>query len=106
MREATDYSICYACSGQQDAGSLLLSDLLSLMQRIQTSIRINDLASEVISLEDNELQADRFILDDLTPQYAMTNAALNVCHTMLGNAFSRLQLARNSRFPLAPEPVS
>jgi hypothetical protein len=97
MREATDYSIFYAHSGQRDAASLLLSNLLSLMQRIQTSIRFNDLASDV-SLEDDDLDGDRFILDDLTAHCAMANAALNVCHTILGNAFSRLQLASNSKF--------
>jgi hypothetical protein len=35
------------------------------MQRIQTSIRFNDSASEV-SLEDDDLDGDRFILDALT----------------------------------------
>jgi hypothetical protein len=72
---------------------LLLSDLLSLMQRIQTSIRFNDLALAVVSLENNDLDGGLFILDDLTPRHAMANAALNVCHIVLGNAFSRLQVA-------------
>jgi hypothetical protein len=93
MREATDYSIFLAHHGQQDATSLLLSDFLSLMQRVQTSIKFNDLALAVVGLENNDLDGDLFILDDLTPRYAIANAALNVCNTVLGNAFSRLQVA-------------
>jgi hypothetical protein len=50
---------------QKNGERLLLSNLLSGMQRIQTSIRFNDSASEV-SLEDDDLDGDRFILDALT----------------------------------------
>jgi hypothetical protein len=93
MQEATDYRMSLAHQEQQDATSLLLSDLLSMMQRIQTSIRFNDSAMATVSLENSNLDGDLFILDDLTPRYAMANAALTVSHTMLGNAFSRLQVA-------------
>jgi hypothetical protein len=94
MQEATDYRVSFAHQGQQDATSLLLSDLLSVIQRIQTSIRFNDSAMAVFSLENSDLDGDLFIQDDLTPRYATANAALTASHTILGNASSRLQMVR------------
>jgi hypothetical protein len=93
MRDAIDYDIFYARHEQQDATSLLLSDLLSLMRRVETSIRFNDLALAVVSLENDDPDGNFFVLDDLIPRYAMANAALTASHIMLGNAFSRLQVA-------------
>jgi hypothetical protein len=91
MRDATDYCISLAYHEQQDAANLLLPDLPSLMQRIQTSIRFSDMALAVVSMENNDLDGDLFISDDLTPRYVTANAALNACHIVLSNAFSRLQ---------------
>jgi hypothetical protein len=63
MREAADYSIFFPRHEPRDATSLLLTDLLSLMQRIETNIRLNDLAIAVLRLESNDLDCDFFILD-------------------------------------------
>jgi hypothetical protein len=106
MREAADYSISYARHEPRDPTSLLLTDLLSLMQRIETNVRLNDLAIAVVSLENNDPDSDIFILDDLTPRYAMANAALTASHTMLGHAFSRLQVASKLDISTPINPLS
>jgi hypothetical protein len=98
MKKTTDGGHSFGCGGQQNAASSIHLDLLSLIRRIQTSIGFGELAMATAGPGGEEV-ADFFILDDVTPRYAIANAALNACHATLGEALCHLLEAEISSAP-------
>jgi hypothetical protein len=91
MKKTTDGGNSFGRVGQQ-AGSIH-SDLLSLIQRIQTSIGFAELTTATAGPGDEE-NADFFILDDVTPRCTTVDAALNACHGALVEALCHLLEAK------------
>ena len=96
MKNPTDGVNSIGFAGQQ-AGSVH-SDLLSLIQQIQACIRFTEQTMATVASDNGEVD-DFFILDDVTPHHAMVNAALNVCHTALGEALCHSLEAMMSSAP-------
>jgi hypothetical protein len=103
MKKVTGNNISFECGGQQ-AGSIF-PDLVSLIQRVQTSIRFSELALAAARLDRDEADADYFILDDVTPRYAMANAALHNCRARLSEALHNLPEAGMSGGPSDAHPL-
>ena len=66
-----------------DAGFYaVMSDLVSLIDRVQLSIKLIEAAQAQQGTADPEL-ADVIVLDDVTPLYAEAGAALDACNAGL-----------------------
>src|SRR4051812_17328095 len=92
---AGDASI--ASEDQNNSHHSIVSDLLSLMEHVQASIALIEgaLAREA-ALGSAELPANVVVLDDVTPRYMRTSAALSTCRAGLGVALHILLDARTA----------
>ena len=61
---------------------MVMSDLVSLIDRVKVSIKLIEAAQAQHDITDPEL-ADVVVLDDITPLYAHAGAALDACNTSL-----------------------
>lgn len=68
---------------------LVVSELVSLIDRVQTSIKLIDEAKARPAAGDLELD-DVVVLDDVTPLYAQAGAALDACNASLSAALQFL----------------
>ena len=71
---------------------LVVSDLVSLIDRVQTSIKLIETARATQARQatgDPELP-DVIVLDDVTPLYAKAGAALDACNASLSSALQFL----------------
>ena len=68
---------------------MVVSDLVSLIDRVQTSIKLVETAQAQPVDTDAEL-ADLVVLDDVTPLYAHASAALDACNASLTAALQFL----------------
>ena len=82
---------------QTDSHQLIAADLRSLIARIESSMRLIDAAMMEAGMLERGLthgdppgSADIFVLDDVTPRYAMASATLNACRAGLGHALQCL----------------
>jgi hypothetical protein len=83
--------------GRNDSYPSIVSDLASLMEHVQASIKLLDLAiARETSLGNQDVSANIVVLDDVTPRYAKANAALNACNAGLGIA---LHFLRDTKTP-------
>ena len=83
---------------RNDGHQLIVSELLSLIQHIQASMKLLEAAIAGESASGNQEAAGNvFVLDDVTPRYVKANAALSACSAGLGVALHVLQDARSTR---------
>jgi hypothetical protein len=76
----------------------IVSDLVSLIGRVQASIKLIESAIVRESpAGDLEVAANVVVLDDVTPRYLKAGAALNTCHAGLGAALHGLLDAKTSQ---------
>ncbi len=91
-----------AAMAETDSCGLIAADLRALITRIESSMRLIDAAmmqagtSETgFAYGDPAGSADIFVLDDVTPRYAMASATLNACRAGLGRALQCLSESGN-----------
>jgi hypothetical protein len=96
MKHATDGGISLEYPGQKAGQGSILSDLVDLMTRLQTSIKFNEQAVATVGSDGEGVAGPVFVLDDVTPRYAMANVALNACHAAMGEALCGLLEAQIS----------
>jgi hypothetical protein len=68
---------------------MVVSDLVSLIDRVQASIKLIERAQAQQATAETEL-ADVVVLDDVTPLYAQVSSALDACNASLGAALQFL----------------
>jgi hypothetical protein len=75
---------------------LIAADLRLLISQIETSMRRIATAMDQEHGSDPEGSADVFLLDDVTPRYAMASAALDARRAGLGHAVECLSEASST----------
>jgi hypothetical protein len=93
MHRETGRSSLANCQRHDDYWSII-SDLLVLIQCVKIGIRTSELASEFHGCD--QLADNSFILDDVTPRYAIINAALDACHAGLCESLRSVLKAKPS----------
>ncbi|MGE5157261.1 MAG: hypothetical protein ACM3OF_03850 [Gemmatimonas sp.] len=93
--EAGDVAV--PSGNRNDSFDLIVSDLASLVDHVQASIKLIEAAKAQDCAGEQEL-AEIVVLDDVTPLYAQAAAALDTCNTRLGAA---LRFLRNTKAPQA-----
>lgn len=75
-----------------DPHSLIVTDLVALIGHVQASLRLIEAAiAREAFLAEQDAAADVFVLDDVTPRYAVAFMALKACDAGLGMALDRLR---------------
>jgi hypothetical protein len=73
--------------GRNHSYHCIVSDLVSLIEHVQASMKLVESAIASEALADNEeIAANVVVLDDVTPRYVGANAALTACNAGLGAA--------------------
>jgi hypothetical protein len=95
MHNAGD-SIELGSDGQNDSYRSVVSDLVSLIEHVQTSLR---LIEQTMARETSPggQDANVIVLDDVSPRYVRTAAALRACDANLGAALHFLLDSRTPR---------
>jgi hypothetical protein len=89
MHIATDGDV--QPDGQIDNYSSVVSDLVSLIEHMQASMKMLEGAiARELPLADQEIGDNVIVLDDITPCYLKANAALHACKAGLGVALHSL----------------
>ena len=97
MQIATSNGIAPGPDGQDDSYRSVVSDLASLIEHVQASLRlIEQTMVRESSLGGQETAANVIVLDDVSPRYVKTAAALKACDANLGAA---LHFLLDSRAP-------
>lgn len=98
MHNASGSGASIQSDSQNDGYRAIASDLVSLIEHVQTSIKLIESAIErELPLGNQEIGANVVILDDVTPRYVKASAALNACNAGLGVALHFLLDTRTSR---------
>ena len=98
MQNATTGNAATPSADRNDGHHSIVSDLLSLIEHVQASITLIEgaIAREAApGNQDNP--ADVVVLDDVTPRYMKTSAALSTCRAGLGVALHILLDTRTTR---------
>jgi hypothetical protein len=76
---------------RNDAYRSVVSDVISLIEHVQASLRLieQEIARET-ALGGQDTSANVVVLDDVTPPYVRTTAALNACDANLAIALQSL----------------
>lgn len=92
-----------AAMAETDSHQLIAAELRALIARIEISVRLIDAAMEP---DDSAIlgailgaisgSTEIVVLDDVTPRYATTSAALNTCRAELGRALQELSESGNA----------
>jgi hypothetical protein len=78
--------------GRDDNYRLIVSDLASLIEHVQASMKLLELAiASEAPLGNQEVSANVVVLDDVTPRYVKANETLNACNARLGAALHFLR---------------
>jgi hypothetical protein len=100
MQNAADGGASAASDGPNNGYHAIVSDLLSLVARLQSSIKLIESAMvREAPLGNEEFATNVVVLDDVTPRYARANAALNAANAGLCAALHFLQDTRPSKYP-------
>lgn len=84
--------------GRNDGYDLIVSDLVSLIERVRESMNLVETAiAEESLLGDQELAANIVVLDDVTPRYTKVCAELTASNAGLAAALHLLLDSRTSR---------
>lgn len=85
-------------SDRNDAHHSIVSELASLIERVQAGMKLLEAAIARETAPGNQDAASNvFVLDDVTPRYEEANAALKTCNAGLGVALHYLLDTRASR---------
>jgi hypothetical protein len=90
---------------RDDSHHSIVSDIASLIERVQASMKL--IESAIVRdapLGNQEIAADVVVLDDVTPGYVRAHAALNASNASLGVALHVLLDATTSK-PTTDEPL-
>jgi len=72
---------------RRDGDQAIVSDLVSLIERVEASVRLIEAAiAKETCFGDQETAGNVVVLDDVTPRYVRANAALNSSEANLGAA--------------------
>jgi len=94
MQQATD-GISLPPGDRNDYHHAIVSDIVSLIERIRASMRLIDQAiASGASSGHQEIAGNVAVLDDVTPRFVQANAALIACSAGLG---ATLRLLLDSR---------
>jgi|SRR5664279_4802587 hypothetical protein len=96
MQNAAGDGVSAPSDGTNDSYHAVVSDLLSLIAHVQSSINLMESAMVSEPSRDNQ-ETNIVVLDDVTPRYAKANAALNAASAGLRVALHFLQDARPSK---------
>jgi multidrug resistance efflux pump len=100
MQNAADGGASAASDGPNNGYHAIVSDLVSLVAQLQSSIRLIESAmGRDAPLGNQEFATNVVVLDDVTPRYARANAALNAANAGLRAALHFLQDTRPSKHP-------
>jgi len=98
MQNAADDGIAFGPDGQNDSYRSVVSDLVSLIEHVQASLRlIEQTMVPETSLGGQENAANVVVLDDVSPRYVKAAAALMACDANLGIALDSLLDSRTPR---------
>jgi hypothetical protein len=98
MQNAAAGDASIQSADRMDGHHSIVSDLLSLIEHVQASIALIEgtLAREA-ALGNADIPANVVVLDDVTPRYMKTSAALSTCRAGLGVALHVLLDVRTGR---------
>jgi hypothetical protein len=83
---------------RNDSYRSIVSDLVSLIEHVQASMKLIESAIAGESpLGNQEVAANVVVLDDVTPRYVKASAALNTCNAGLGIALHFLLDTKTSK---------
>jgi hypothetical protein len=100
MQNAADGGTSTASDGSNDRYHAVVSDLVSLVAQLQSSIHLIESAMVGDTpLGHQEFASNIVVLDDVTPRYARANTALNAASAGLRMALHFLRDARPSKYP-------
>jgi hypothetical protein len=100
MQSAVDGGASAVSDGPNDSFHAVVSDLVSLVAQLQSSIDLIESAMVGDApLGHQEFASNIVVLDDVTPRYARANAALNAASAGLRAALHFLRDARPSKYP-------
>jgi hypothetical protein len=78
----------------------IVSDLVSLIEHVQASMKLIEAAiAEETPFDNHDTAANIVVLDDLTPRYLKASAALSACNAGLGVALHFVLDTGTSRTP-------
>jgi hypothetical protein len=98
MQNAEGGDASFQFDDQNYGYRLIVSDLVSLIEHVQASIKLIESAIDRESpAGDLEGAANIIVLDDVTPRYVRAGAALTTCHAGLGAALHALLDAKTSQ---------
>ena len=89
MQNATAGDEVVPLDDRDEGFYMVVSDLVSLIDRVQASMKLIETAQAQQAPAATEL-ADVVVLDDVTPLYAQASAALDACNASLGAALQFL----------------
>ena len=97
MQNAAGDGIAFGPDGQNDSYRSVVSDLVSLIEHVQASLRLIErtMVPET-SPGGQENAANVVVLDDVSPRYVKAAAALKACDANLGIALDFLLDSRTS----------
>jgi hypothetical protein len=102
MQNAAGGGTSVQSDGRNDSYHSVVSDLVSLIDRLQTSMELIESAIATEAFHgDQETATDVVVLDDVTPRYARAQQALNTCNAGLGLALQVLRDSGTSSHPTA-----
>ena len=91
MSNAAEDGTSAQSGARNDSYHSIVSDLVSLIDRVQASMKLIESAIASEALVDNqEIAANVVVLDAVTPRYVEANAALTACNASLGLALHLL----------------
>ncbi|WP_050426201.1 hypothetical protein [Bradyrhizobium tropiciagri] len=92
MENAAADGVAVCLDEGNDPYSLIVTDLVALIGHVQASLRLIEaaIAREAL-LAEQDAAADIFVLDDVTPRYAVASTTLKACDANLGMALDRLR---------------
>jgi hypothetical protein len=98
MQNAAGDGIEIQPDDRNDAYRSVVSDLVSLIEHVQASLKLIESAiARETSLADQDASPNVIVLDDVTPRYAKASAALKACDADLGISLHFLLDSRASK---------
>jgi multidrug resistance efflux pump len=98
MKKAAGSDTSVQSDDRNDGYRSIVSDLVSLIEQVQASMKQIELAiGRESPLGDQETAANVVVLDDVTPRYLKANAALDACNAGLGVALHFLLDTKTSK---------
>ena len=96
MQQSTD-GISFPPGDRNDYHDAIVSDVVSLIERVRASMRLIEAAiASGTSRGHEEIAGNVAVLDDVTPRFVQANAALIACSAGLGAALRLLLEARTA----------